>query len=68
MEHLRRKKLETKINNALFEKKESAKYLETFIDNKLTSKVQIQHIKSRLARGIGMMSKIGYYSDEACLF
>ena len=55
------------INNTLVEEKESTKYLGTFIDNKLTWKVQIQHIKSKLARGIGMMSKIRYYVDEACL-
>ena len=62
-----KKELEIKINGTLVEEKESTKYLGVFIDNKLTWKTQIQHIKTKLARGIGMMSKIRYYLDEACL-
>ena len=62
-----KKKLEIKINGTLVEEKDSTKYLGVFIDNKLTWKTQIQHIKTKLARGIGMMSKIRYYVDEACL-
>ena len=62
-----KKKLEIKINNTSVEEKESTKYLGTFIDNKLTWEVQIQHIKSKLARGIGMISKVRYYVDEPCL-
>ena len=62
-----KKKLEIKINDTLVEETDSTKYLGTFIDNKLTWKKQIQHIKSKLAKGIGMISKIRYYVDEACL-
>ena len=62
-----KKEVNIKINNTKVEEKESTKYLGTFIDNKLTWKIQIQHIKTKLARGIGMISKIRYYVDEACL-
>ena len=62
-----KKKLQIKINNTLVEETDSTKYLGTFIDNKLTWKKQIQHIKSKLAKGIGMISKIRYFVDEACL-
>ena len=62
-----KKEVDIKINNIKVEEKESTKYLGTFIDNKLTWKIQIQHIKTKLARGIGMISKIRYYVDEACL-
>ena len=55
------------IDGTPIEEKETTKYLGTFIDNKLNWKPQIQHIKSKLARGIGMISKIRYYLDEACL-
>ena len=60
-------KLQIKINNTLVDETESTKYLGTFIDNKLTWKKQIQHIKTKLAKGIGMISKIRYYVDESCL-
>ena len=59
--------MQIQINETLVEETESTKYLGTFIDNKLTWKTQIQHIKTKLARGIGMISKIRYYVDEACL-
>lgn len=62
-----KKTLEIKINNTKVEEKDTTKYLGTFIDNKLTWKTQIQHIKSRLARGIGMISRIRYFVDQACL-
>ena len=62
-----KKKLQIKINNTLVAETDSTKYLGTFIDNKLTWKIQIQHIKTKLARGIGMISKIRYFVDEACL-
>ena len=59
--------LAIKIDNILVEEKNTTKYLGTFIDNKLQWKSQIQHVKSKLARGIGLISKIRYYVDEACL-
>ena len=62
-----KKDVDIKINNIQVEEKESTKYLGTFIDNKLAWKIQIQHIKTKLARGIGMISKIRYFVDEACL-
>ena len=62
-----KKTLQIKINDTLVEEKESTKYLGTFIDNKLSWKIQIQHIKTKLARGIGMISKIRHLVDEACL-
>ena len=37
------------------------------IDNKLTWKTQIQHIKTKVARGIGMISKIRHFLDDSCL-
>ena len=43
------------------------RYLGTFIDTKLSWKVQIQHIKTKLARGIGLISKISHFVDQACL-
>ena len=63
----KKKIVQIKINNTPVEEKETTKYLGTFIDNKLTWKNQIQHIKSRLARGIGMISRIRYFVDQPCL-
>ena len=62
-----KKTLNIQINGTPVEEKQSTKYLGTFIDNKLNWKAQIQHIKAKLARGIGMISKIRYYVDESCL-
>ena len=59
--------LHIKINNIPVEEKDCTKYLGTFIDNKLNWKTQIQHVKSKLARGVGMIYKIRYFVDEACL-
>ena len=56
-----------KINEIPVEEKEYTKYLGTFIDNKLSWKVQIQHIKTQLARGIGLITKIRHYAKDACL-
>ena len=55
------------INNTPVEEKDVTKYLGTMIDNKLTWKTQIQNVKTKLARGIGMISKIRYFLDESCL-
>ena len=59
--------LSIKINEIPVEEKEYTKYLGTFIDNKLSWKVQIQHIKTQLARGIGLITKIRHYAKDACL-
>ena len=58
---------ELKINGTLVEEKESTKYLGTFIDNKLKWNVQMEHIKTKLARNIGLISKIRYYAKDVCL-
>ena len=59
--------LNIKINNIPVEEKEHTKYLGTFIDNKLSWKVQIQHIKTQLARSIGIITKIRHFAKDACL-
>ena len=56
-----------KINNIPVEEKNSTKYLGTFIDNQLSWKTQVEHIKSKIARGIGMISRIRHFVDETCL-
>ena len=62
-----KKALNIEINGTPVEEKQTTKYLGIFIDNKLNWKPQIQHVKAKLARGIGMVSKIRYYLDEASL-
>ena len=37
------------------------------MDNKLNWKSQIQHVKSKLSRGIGMLHKIRYYAEATLL-
>ena len=59
--------IELKINDTPVEQKDSTKYLGAFIDNKLNWKIQIQHIKTKLSRGIGIISKIRHSVGEACL-
>ena len=58
--------LKLKLNGTLIEEKETAKYLGTFLDNKLSWKSQIQHIKITLARNIGLISKIRHFAKETC--
>ena len=43
------------------------KYLGVFIDNKLSWKSHIEHVKTKLSRGNGMISKIRYYVNDLCL-
>ena len=59
--------IQLKINNTPVEEKDSTKYLGAFIDNKLNWKIQIQHIKTKLSRGIGIITKIRHSVGEACL-
>ena len=59
--------MQIKINNTLVEEKQSTKYLGIFIDNKLNWKTQIQHVQSKLPRGIGVLTKVRYFVDEMCL-
>ena len=43
------------------------KYLGVFIDNKLSWKSHIEHVKTKLSKGNGMISKIRYYVNDQCL-
>ena len=54
------------MNGSPIDEKETTKYLGTFLDNKLTWKTQIEHIKLTLAKNIGMISKIRHYAKDAC--
>ena len=56
-----------KINGVDVEEKEVTKYLGVFIDNKLTWRSHIEHVKTKLSRGNGMISKIRYYVNDMCL-
>ncbi len=56
-----------KLNGTAVEEKEVTKYLGVFIDNKLTWKSHIEHVKTKLSRGNGMISKIRYYVNDLCL-
>ncbi len=56
-----------KLNGIDVEEKEVTKYLGVFIDNKLSWKSHIEHVKTKLSRGNGMISKIRYYVNDVCL-
>ena len=55
------------LNGTAVEEKEVTKYLGVFIDNKLSWKSHIEHVRTKLARGNGMISKIRYYVNDQCL-
>ena len=55
------------LNGSKIEEKEVTKYLGVFIDNRLTWKAHIEHVKAKLSRGNGMISKIRYYVNDQCL-
>ena len=59
--------LSIQIDNLDVEEKNTVKYLGTLIDNKLTWKPHIQHIKTKLSRAIGVLSKIRYFSTKNVL-
>ena len=59
--------LNIQLNGSQVEEKPHTKYLGTFIDNKLTWKTQIHHTKTKVSRGIGMISRIRYYLNDQCL-
>ena len=59
--------LSIKIDNIDVEEKSTVKYLGTIIDNRLTWKPHIQHIKTKLSRALGIISKIRYFSSENVL-
>ena len=56
-----------KLNGVSVDEKLVTKYLGTFIDNKLNWKSHIEHVKAKMAKGNGMISKIRYYVNEMCL-
>ena len=56
-----------KLNGIDVEEKEVTKYLGVLIDNKLSWKPHIECVKTKLARGNGMISKIRYYVNDLCL-
>ena len=55
------------LNGIHVDEKDATKYLGTFIDNKLNWKTHIEHIRAKMSKGTGMISKIRYYVNETCL-
>ena len=55
------------LNDTLVEEKQVTKYLGVMIDNKLNWKFHIEHVRAKLARGNGIISKVRYYVNEQCL-
>ena len=43
------------------------KYLGVLIDNKLSWKQHIEHVRVKIARGIGIMSRVRNYTNRKCL-
>ena len=64
---IRKPTISLMLNGSKIEEKEVTKYLGVFIDNKLTWKAHIEHVKAKLSRGNGMISKIRYYVNDQCL-
>ena len=60
-------KINLTLNDTLVEEKEVTKYLGVMIDNKLNWKFHIEHVRAKLSRGNGMISKVRYYVNEQCL-
>ena len=56
-----------KLNGIPVDEKKVTKYLGTFIDNKLDWKTHIEYVRAKMSKGTGMISKIRYYVNEACL-
>ena len=59
--------LDLKLDGIAVEEKKVAKYLGVYIDNKLNWKNHIEHVRTKLSKGNGMISKIRYYVNERCL-
>ena len=55
------------INGCPIEEKEYAKYLGILIDNRLAFHQQIQHVNSRLTRGIAILSMLRHYVPKTTL-
>ena len=56
-----------KLNEVSVDEKKVTKYLGTFIDDKLTWKTHIEHVRAKMSKGTGMISKIRYYVNKTCL-
>ena len=59
--------LKLKLNGTDVEEKTVTKYLGVLIDNKLSWKHHIEHVKVKLSKGNGMISKIRYFVNNTCL-
>ena len=53
--------IKLKLNGIDVEEKEVTKYLGVFIDNKLSWKTHIEHVKAKLSKGNGMISRVRYF-------
>ena len=56
--------LNVMINNEPLEEKEYTKYLGLYIDNKLTWKFQIEHIKTKLVKGNAILARLRHHTTE----
>ena len=54
------------LNETKVDEKVVTKYLGVLIDNKLNWKSHIEHVKTKLSRGNGMISRIRYFVNEQC--
>ena len=63
----KKQKINLTLDGVQVEEKTVTKYLGVFIDNKLKWKSHIEHVKAKLSRGNGMISKIRYFVNEHCL-
>ena len=52
-----------KINITGIEQKDYIKYLGVYIDKHLNWQPQIQHVNNKLAKNLGILSKLRYYID-----
>ena len=59
--------IKLKLNGIDVEEKEVTKYLGVFIDNKLSWKTHIEHVKAKLSKGNGMISRVRYFVNDQCL-
>ena len=64
---IKKPSINLKINGINVEEKEVTKYLGVFIDNKLSWRSHIAHVKAKLSRGNGMISRIRYHVNDTCL-
>ena len=63
----KKSRIDIRINDIPIEEKQVTKYLGVLIDNKLSWKQHIEHIKIKIAKGIGVISKVRNYTSKKCL-